>query len=210
MKEVKNESKCKTRRQLDRESDDEEQKEDKAETDIDLIDTIIHFGEKSHFTWPQNWPGAVKALASCDLIICLGSSLKVLKEYKCLWPGRTANVGLVIVNLQWTPKDRSARLKINAKCDDVMLLVMKKLDLEVADYEMESDQLRSCYEPLSPDQLVSCQRARLFEREQEQPDDQKTAADVIHDHKDNIVSNREINQITPGWFGKGIKAKKYW
>jgi hypothetical protein len=53
-----------------------------------------------------------------DVAICVGSSLRVLKQYRGLWVPPT----LAIVNLQWTPKDRIARLKINAPCDDVLLV----------------------------------------------------------------------------------------
>ena len=34
---------------------------------------------------------------------------------------------IVIINLQWTPKDNSSSLKINGKCDDVITRVMKYL-----------------------------------------------------------------------------------
>lgn len=41
---------------------------------------------------------------------------------------------LYIVNLQWTPKDDWAALKLHGKCDDVMQLLMDELGLEIPPY----------------------------------------------------------------------------
>ena len=45
--------------------------------DAELRDSIIHFGEKAPFTPPYNWEEAAEAAKEADLILCLGSSLKV-------------------------------------------------------------------------------------------------------------------------------------
>ena len=42
-----------------------------------LHDTIVHFGEKGGLRSPYKWRQAAKAASKSDLIICLGSSLKV-------------------------------------------------------------------------------------------------------------------------------------
>lgn len=46
---------------------------------------------------------------------------------------------IYIVNLQWTPKDKNASLKINGKCDEVMKLVMKFMNINVTPYNRQKD-----------------------------------------------------------------------
>ena len=45
-----------------------------------LRDSIIHFGEKGPYHSPYNWRQAVKAAEKADLIVCLGTSLKVIQQ----------------------------------------------------------------------------------------------------------------------------------
>ncbi|CAG9539821.1 unnamed protein product [Cercopithifilaria johnstoni] len=86
----------------------------------ELTDTIVHFGEAGKVPWPLNWNGIISLMGRCDLILCIGTSLAVLKEYHFLWPKPKSGTQIAIINLQWTPKDRLSCLKINAKCDVVM------------------------------------------------------------------------------------------
>lgn len=156
-----------------------------------LIDTIVHFGEKGKLKQPLNWKAAVKAVNQADLIICLGTSLKILKKYACLWPCKSRkdqNPKLVIVNLQWTPKDSQATLKINAKCDLVMQRVMDLLQISVSPYDRSQDQIMAKCVPLRETELETCNRITL------------------HDLYENKIDQAKLN-ITPGWFGKGMKRK---
>ncbi|XP_055245391.1 NAD-dependent protein deacetylase sirtuin-7 isoform X3 [Gorilla gorilla gorilla] len=71
----------------------------------------------------------------CAVSVCLLP--QVLKKYPHLWcmtkpPSRRPK--LYIVNLQWTPKDDWAALKLHGKCDDVMRLLMAELGLEIPAY----------------------------------------------------------------------------
>ena len=62
-------------------------------------------------------------------MLAMGSSLRVTPAADMA--AATANNGgsLVIINLQKTPLDNQAILKINAKIDDVFNILMSKLNL---------------------------------------------------------------------------------
>ena len=44
---------------------------------------------------------------------------------------------LVIVNLQRTPLDQLASLRINAKCEDVSKMLMTKLGLDIPEFRLQ-------------------------------------------------------------------------
>jgi mono-ADP-ribosyltransferase sirtuin 6 len=65
-----------------------------------------------------------------DLCLAMGSSLTVTPAANI--PKEVGKRGkLVIVNLQATPLDKFAYLRINGLCDNVMKLLALKLDLKV-------------------------------------------------------------------------------
>ncbi|TMS23965.1 NAD-dependent protein deacetylase sirtuin-7 [Larimichthys crocea] len=164
----------------------------------ELRDTIVHFGERGTLEQPLNWKGAAEAAGMADVILCLGSSLKVLKKYACLWSmNRPASKRpkLYIVNLQWTPKDDLAVLKIHGKCDDVMSLLMEELNIQIP---VAKDPIFSLATPLQPEELDSCTReviATINGQDDCSPDPGKQA--------------EEPTTVQGGWFGRGYgKGRK--
>mmetsp|Transcript_75173 Transcript_75173/g.220369 ORF Transcript_75173/g.220369 Transcript_75173/m.220369 type:complete len:308 (+) Transcript_75173:76-999(+) len=100
-----------------------------------LRDNLVNFGNTAEHVpsmeaeHDRAWVQCLKA----DLVVVLGSSLSVqtacdLPE-ECLAPRDSKPEGgrLVIVNLQRTPKDPLASLRIFAACDDVMAPLEKAL-----------------------------------------------------------------------------------
>lgn len=162
-----------------------------------LFDTIVHFGEKGQLEWPLNWEGAQTAADNADVILCLGSSLKILRKYKCLWP-KHGGLKLIIVNLQWTPKDSQAMLKINGKCDEVLNRIMSRLHLEVEDYKKSTDPLRLLYTKLFPYELQTCNKMQLF------------LSGSVNKGKESESGTVPLlnNKTQPGWFGKGLRHRK--
>lgn len=70
-----------------------------------------------------------------DLVICLGTSLQIRPI--CNLPNVTVRNGgqVAIINLQKTPKNKSADLIIHGKCDEVMEQVMSALQRPLPVYE---------------------------------------------------------------------------
>jgi len=99
----------------------------------ELRDTIINFSE----SLPQKpLRDGFAQSEEADLCLVLGSSLTVSPA--CNMPGRVAEKGkkLVICNLQLTPYDSIAAMKVHAKVDDLMTLVMKELELEIPSWKL--------------------------------------------------------------------------
>ncbi|KAB5558889.1 hypothetical protein PHYPO_G00022430 [Pangasianodon hypophthalmus] len=166
----------------------------------ELRDTIVHFGERGTLEQPLNWKGAAEAAEQADLILCLGSSLKVLKKYACLWCMKKTvakRPKLYIVNLQWTPKDDLATLKIHGKCDDVMRLLMEELGVEIPTYNRSEDPIFSLATPLRLDEEDSHSRKTL------------AAPAALEYSESDSGSKDEETGVQGGWFGRGYsKARK--
>ncbi|EGD76655.1 hypothetical protein PTSG_08005 [Salpingoeca rosetta] len=88
---------------------------------VHLEDTIVHFGETTRHASVANWGAAMAAAAAATVVVVLGSSLKVLKAYPCLWKRvKQRKCELFIVNSQWTPLDRWAVQKTHSDVDAFM------------------------------------------------------------------------------------------
>uniref|UniRef100_A0A8C5BGP7 NAD-dependent protein deacetylase sirtuin-7 n=1 Tax=Gadus morhua TaxID=8049 RepID=A0A8C5BGP7_GADMO len=175
----------------------------------ELRDTIVHFGERGTLEQPLNWSGAAAAAGSADLILCLGSSLKVLKKYACLWsmnrPAKRRPL-LFIVNLQWTPKDDLATLKINGRCDEVMELLMEELDLQIPPYNKAEDPIFHQATPLRPEEELSHTRCLIAPPagQEDQPPDAQGSAPDAQGH-----APPAPQPVQGGWFGRGFsKGRK--
>lgn len=160
----------------------------------DLRDTIVHFGERGILDQPLNWKGAIEAAEHCDTIVCLGSSLKVLKKYPRLWCMSRPAVKrprLYIVNLQWTPKDEFAALKINGKCDDVLSLLMEELNIKAPTYNRAEDPIFSMATSLQPWEEASHTRKLILP-----PATVEAVSSELSDHAGGTSTQG-------GWFGRG-------
>eukprot|EP01084_Bolivina_argentea_P183446 316549_1 len=98
-----------------------------------LYDSIIDFDDALDSTKLSR---AMNEHKLSDLCLVLGSSLSVYPACrlpdKCLEPTKDKKKGtLVIVNLQKTDSDKFCSLRIFAKCDDVMKILMNKLNYEL-------------------------------------------------------------------------------
>lgn len=97
----------------------------------ELQDTIIIFDEN---LWPANVARARQVTAQTDLMLCVGSSLRV-----SAWaPEAAAAAGrLVICNLQWTPLDSKAALKIHARSDQVLQGLCERLSVPIPKFALK-------------------------------------------------------------------------
>ncbi|XP_077980033.1 NAD-dependent protein deacetylase sirtuin-7-like [Glandiceps talaboti] len=173
-----------------------------------LRDTIVHFGEKGNLDQPLNWQAAADSADKADVILCLGSSLKILRRYPCLWgmnKVQRKRPKLYIINLQWTPKDDVAAVKINGKCDDVMRIVMETLSLDVSQYHKDSDPIFQLTTPVSKDELctINTKHLQLFDVKCCDED----VKPVLNENGE-VIERKETNFRTiPGWFGKGCAKR---
>lgn len=100
----------------------------------DLKDTIINFGENLR---EDILDTGYAHGSEADLMLCVGSSLRVnpAADMAALTAQRGGN--LVIINLMKTPLDHGATLVIHGKCQVVFELLMKKLGLAIPEWNIK-------------------------------------------------------------------------
>ncbi|CAF1186618.1 unnamed protein product [Adineta steineri] len=77
---------------------------------------------------------ATKESKKCDLSLCMGTSMRVSPACELPCMNLKSGQKMVIVNLQKTPYDNECELRIFARCDEVMTMVMKELNLTIPRY----------------------------------------------------------------------------
>eukprot|EP00736_Rhodelphis_marinus_P014409 Rmarinus@m.27648 len=102
----------------------------------ELQDSIINFGENLPETELHNGTMHHKM---ADVCVVFGSSLRVTPAADLPAMVAERRKDLVIVNLQKTPLDKYASLRIFAKSDDVFEMLMAKLGYPIPDYCYQRD-----------------------------------------------------------------------
>lgn len=106
---------------------------------------------------------------------------------------------LYIVNLQWTPKDENATLKINGLCDNVMKIVMSHLGIDIPNYnrmkdpifyhavKLQNSELSTTSQPCLEEPVTDCEEKIKVDKEQQESLDQHKVEDVNADVYDDDV-----------------------
>merc|ERR1711985_70688 len=90
-------------------------------------DTVINFGESCNL---KIYDACYQSHQEADLCLAMGSSMQ-LGHVTPMPIGVSQRGGnFVMINLQKTRIDKYATLVINGKCDDVMRILMKKLNYD--------------------------------------------------------------------------------
>ncbi|GLV31923.1 Sirtuin 6 [Carabus blaptoides fortunei] len=108
-----------------------------------LHDTILD--------WEDNLPAEDLDMAyyhsnMADLNICLGTTLQIVPSGNLPLHSKKYGGRVVIINLQPTKHDAKANLIINMYVDEAMKKVMKKLGLEIPEYQSDKDPTRRAVE----------------------------------------------------------------
>jgi len=205
-----------------------------AETSAEssLRDTIIHFGEMNptNVDYPYNWTTVLELINGKNVgcILTLGSSLKVLKSYDKLFPKASLKnpYDLFIVNLQWTPKDSFAKIKIHTKCDDFSEKLWQAVQnknsktengatFDVNMYKLEDDALWNLATPILTDETSTVNTLAIYDENKINEDceyyknsvnsgflmPEKFEMELKH------ISGLENPLVKPAWYGLGFKNK---
>jgi len=160
-----------------------------------LYDTIINFGENLPKKALED--GFAHSQES-DICLVLGSSLRVTPAAHMPLETARAKGKLVIVNLQATPLDKHA-FRINGMIDDVITLLMKKLELEIPPFRL-TRHLSIKYIPASTDSKSSQKESLLLRGVDSNGDPYSLFPQIdaiFPDTDEKIVSKKEPFLLTP-------------
>ena len=140
----------------------------------------------------------------------MGTSLKVLRHYACLWPKKKSS-NFYIVNIQWTPKDKQAKLKINGYCDQVLKLVIEYLQphfpkLKVNEYSIKSDPILKQAIKLTEEEQNTTNKFMLTDRLNKS----KTESNEDLSNSNLLSNNETLNRVavSNSWFTRSFKERK--
>lgn len=106
----------------------------KCECGQDLRDSIIHFGENLPV---KELEPSIEHSNVADVALVLGTSMRVTPA--CDLPLANRRGALVICNLQKTPKDDLAALRIFGRTDRLLELVCQHLGVAIPDFSLDND-----------------------------------------------------------------------
>ena len=97
-----------------------------------MRDVVVQFGERID---DDVLAKATEVSRGAQLSLVMGTSLKIPPANRLPRLSKT----LVIVNLQWTAEDKHSKLKLNARCDDVLEALCGALGVTVCSYDPGAD-----------------------------------------------------------------------
>ena len=142
-----------------------------------------------------------------------------------MWPKKKSAFQLYIVNIQWTPKDKLAKTKINGYCDQILELVVKNLQqkyhpkLSINKYVFKSDPIFKLAVKLKEDELNTTTKCILNSRmSQKERIMQKTKSDtslIASSNKlegdagdDESKANEQASINANSWYSRSFKPRK--
>ncbi len=134
----------------------------------------------------------------------------MLRHYACLWP-KKKSPNFYIVNIQWTPKDKQAKLKINGYCDQVLKLIIEYLQphfpkLKVNEYSIKSDPIIKQAIKLTDGELNTTNKSMLTDRLNKA----KTESNEDSSNSNLSPNNDTISRVavSNSWFTRSFKERK--
>eukprot|EP01119_Soliformovum_irregulare_P024351 TRINITY_DN8709_c0_g1_i2.p1 TRINITY_DN8709_c0_g1~~TRINITY_DN8709_c0_g1_i2.p1 ORF type:complete len:433 (-),score=88.16 TRINITY_DN8709_c0_g1_i2:20-1318(-) len=125
----------------------------------ELKDTLLDWDDALP---DEDYERSQEEASRADLVLCLGTSLRVqpASEIPKLCMKKNRGGKIVICNLQATPLDSKAAIKINERCDVVMRKMLDNLHLKIPIYHHKEIILIE-WKPSASDSSSRCLRIRL-------------------------------------------------